>query len=240
MSSSCIFCHESSIERRVLLSKKKHLFFEGSRTGLTCSSCSRFSCSDCLADILRRIPKSWHKKNLWCQTVGQFLINGKHQAFLGSCCELQEIKDTSFKMLGKSTLSYDGCLFFPEYRLLIDSPIGNGGPIDIHGLAKHKTSFLGVVHCVLSKATCTLASNSNIQANGKGAQLKNYTTTELLRVEIKMCYASVKQFVSSTYMTPGIYRKRNSILTFPQLNVEIFLVKKVLTFDKNIKGNQFT
>ena len=167
MSLSCIFCHDSSIERKVRLSDKQRIFFESSPTGLTCTSCSRFICSDFIRDIFKRIPQSSKEKDSLCQVVNQFLTTGGKHTFLGSCCELKDIKKTPLIISSMTPLSYDGYLFRPEYRLLIDSSIGNEEPIDIHGQAKHDTLFPGVVHCVLSRASCALASSSKVQAKGE-------------------------------------------------------------------------
>jgi hypothetical protein len=116
----------------------------------------------------------------------------------------------------------------PEYRLLIDSPLGNGGPIDIHGLAAHKTSFPGVIHCVLSKATCALAARDNILAQGKGAKFKVFRSNELLSVDIIMSYSNGKKHVSfrKSYTT-----KLLPVLTIFQLNVEVIVFNKVDTFN---------
>jgi hypothetical protein len=95
---------------------------------------------------------------IWLHQVRDFIADDKEQDpddFIGHCCYLKTSRNLNDELQPKmnqntlnspsDTLSLAGCIYFPEFHLIVDSPISC---IDIHGLGQEKT-IDPVWHCVL-------------------------------------------------------------------------------------------
>jgi hypothetical protein len=153
----CILCCKNSVERqRARIIPQLHCH----QDGLVCSLCNRFSCKFCLHSIINKCNESQYKNaigasKVWLHQVHDFVIDKQDPlAFVGHCCYLRKFRNldnlkpaTNQDSLKSppDTLSLAGCIYFPEFRLIVDSPISC---IDIHGLGEEKM-IDPVWHCVL-------------------------------------------------------------------------------------------
>lgn len=90
----------------------------------------------------------------------------------------------------------DGFLFFPEYQLLVDSPLGDGGPIDIHALSAIGRNFPGVYHGVVSVEAAAVAANSDVQPNSSSSSFYALTfgpNIYTLEIEVNLKNSEPKQ-----------------------------------------------
>ena len=76
----------------------------------------------------------------------------------------------------------DGCLFFPQYNLFIDSPNNNTSFLDIHGLGRETGAFDGVWHCVPSLKTVLLAEEKNATPQPMSSPSNKYSKQQLFAV----------------------------------------------------------
>lgn len=208
MEHSCIFCSFNSIETQRKLEKRVFIDLTMNSMGLYCSVCGSFSCKTCLDKVIANIPNKLQLHDSWCSYVSAYLMSSTSPPpdFVGSCCELKlQAKASALSSnqraseLQEST-RYDGCLYLPEFSLLIDSPIGNGGPVDIHGFAKENQLRDGVMHCVLSHETSRIMHSRNIVANGAGANWRFHHELPLLEITIRLPYEQSPMTVSSMFL----------------------------------------
>ena len=86
--------------------------------------------------------------------------------FVGHCCELLFYKRRVELRSGKLKTKFDGCLFLPEYKLLIGPSLSDSGIVDIHGFSGFHPHFAGVVHCVPSPISCAEYERKGVSATG--------------------------------------------------------------------------
>lgn len=155
----CILCCKHSVERqraRIIPQLHSH------QNGLVCNLCNRFSCKFCLHSIINKCNESQYKNaigasKVWLHQVHDFVIDQQIPIdFVGHCCYIKKSRNLPDTLnpvtnqearndLPPDTFSLAGCIYFPEFRLIVDSPISC---IDIHGLGEEKT-IDPVWHCVL-------------------------------------------------------------------------------------------
>jgi hypothetical protein len=159
----CNFCSYRSIATRLRNAADADSVLSNpmpSPTGLHCSypDCSGYACSNCLPKIVRCFSKETQASDQWCVDVNRFIETGfANPQFIGNCCEW---KAERARLLEESRLSrtptkFDGFLYLPEFKLLIDSPFGC---IDVHGLGRSAGKGLrgkhdelpAAWHCVIS------------------------------------------------------------------------------------------
>lgn len=136
-----------------------------SKEGLHCSLCNLFACKKCIMNAIQLIDNSrtivpstliLSSKKWYEDTTKYLTIHNVPQDFVGHCCiikkDLGAIPGASGSSHNTLTSIHDtkdtklgGALFFPEYKVLIDSP---KDAIDVHALGK-ESSFPAVWHCVL-------------------------------------------------------------------------------------------
>ena len=92
-----------------------------------------------------------------------------NESFIGSCCELRKNRNNQTnthyteqipQLVNKSDNNHpflDGCLYFPEFNLFVDSPNCHTDTVDIHGLAEEEGHYDGVWHCVPCLETVLMA-----------------------------------------------------------------------------------
>lgn len=160
----CILCSHKSIERR---RKRVVPWLISNKEGLVCGVCNRFSCLFCLSSIIKSCNESQYEKaigasKVWLNQVNEFIMEQKEpREFIGHCCYLKRspniinnvLKPASTREVcdKSSMISLAGCIYFPEFRLIVDSPINC---VDIHGLGregsgKNNLTVDPVWHCVL-------------------------------------------------------------------------------------------
>ena len=219
----CTFCSETTIQKRNIIRNKVWASRGQSLCGLVCNRCRRFSCSWCLRKIVSAIPSTQRAMDTWCIEVESFLSSRELRGeILGHCCEFRDYSneqtqpvDTSMLLAAppagsssadKGTLHLlDGCLFFPEYRLLVDSPLGDGGPIDIHGLSAIGRNFPGVYHGVISLGTAVLAANSNVRPDATCSSSQALTFGEnlsTLSIDVNLAHATPKEVRQAIFCFP--------------------------------------
>ena len=187
---NCIFCSSKSIEQSSKLSGPKK--YPHANQGLTCGKCFRFSCLPCLKLLIHIIPKELHDD--WALKVLRFIQSGEEQGFVGSCCQFidKNKKSTDIVRQGDELAgtSFAGCLFFPEFKLLIDSPFDC---VDIHGVGEFAGHYGGAWHCVISP-DAPLVPNKLIPRN---IMLDNVQVTTL-NISIPWSKKGLKTAVSFT------------------------------------------
>ena len=133
--------------------------------GLNCSICNMFACKNCIMNAIKLINNSRTIKpstfilssKKWYEDATKYLaINNVPEDFVGHCCIIKKdmgsipgTSKSSHKNLTSTNDTNDtklgGALFFPEYKVLVDSP---KNAIDVHALGK-ESSFPAVWHSVL-------------------------------------------------------------------------------------------
>jgi hypothetical protein len=201
----CVMCSPTTIERQISNKGKVFQNLTQAQIGLQCDVCSQHACHTCLEKILSLVPVGFAATDPWCSYVRAFLNSSssnfqqEHGYFTGHCCELREAgkfqkKKSEVKKDGNMKL--DGSLFLPEFNLLINSPIGDGGPIDVHGMGKDK--FLpGEVHCVINPVLARQLFKHNITPDGSAASYSTMGKNENYSITISLPYKSSTVTVSS-------------------------------------------
>ena len=125
--------------------------------------------------VVAVIPKNLKTNNHWYMYVAAFLdeqhaTDGIHRRYpagpyIGHCCELRFFR----KKASSSNLAatrFDGCLFLPEYKLIISPCFSSEGMVDIHGFGGSGPYFDGVIHCVPSHTSCVAYGQTGVVATG--------------------------------------------------------------------------
>lgn len=126
---------------------------------LKCSICNMFACKKCITNAMQFIQESKKinpssfilSSKKWYEDTNMYLMQKEvPEDFVGHCCIIKQDVGENPKSNHETTTSANhtklgGALFFPEYKILIDSP---KGVIDVHALGKEST-FSAVWHCVL-------------------------------------------------------------------------------------------
>jgi hypothetical protein len=214
----CVMCSPTTIERKI--SEKSNTFkcLVQAKKSLQCDVCSQHACRTCLMKILLLVPKQFAKSDPWCCYVQAFLnstsnnFQENHGHFTGHCCELREPcrnKNNKKRDLGEleqlcpkqkkrndDDMKLDGSLYLPEFHLLLSSPIGNGGPIDIHGMGKDK-NLPGEVHCVINPVLAGILFQQNIAPDGTSASYYTMGNDDNYSISINLPYKLSPVTVSS-------------------------------------------
>jgi hypothetical protein len=145
-------------------------------------------------------PDNKTKRNHWYMYVSAFIReNAKNKndppcfpngPFVGHCCELLFCKRRLNESPPTAT-RYDGCLFLPEYKILLSPCFGRDGMVDIHGFGGMAPYFSGVVHCVPSLASCVEYEKGGIVATGSGSMFQQLEQNPMVR-EYKIPYEQKK------------------------------------------------
>jgi hypothetical protein len=177
----CVMCSPGSIERKVCNQGKSFLLLSQSPVGINCGICSRFCCLKCLEKIVLAFPNDMKKKNHWYMYVSAFIRERNMTVplpqcypsgpFVGHCCELRFFQRGVEKNVPAPTL-FDGCLFLPEYKVIISPCFCNDGIVDIHGFGGYNPYFTGVVHCVPSHTSCVAYKRNGVKATGSGSSFR--------------------------------------------------------------------
>ena len=214
-----------------------------SKIGLFCGICSSFTCNYCLKKILEKIPKRLATADPWSihvslhlQQVSQPLRSS--DVFTGHCCELRQWKK-SRKCRKSSTptgeLLLDGSLYLPEYNLLLNSPLGDTGPVDIHGLGED-SNLSAVIHCVINPAVAEKLYLENIIPDGSGASFSHVGGNINYTIEIKLPYISSKKKVSLQLMSTDTVLKLITNTQLLQFVMEVMLFKRNAVFNSSKMG----
>jgi hypothetical protein len=159
----CLMCSPRSMERKVSRSGKTFLLLGQSCSGINCGMCGGFCCLKCLKKILSVFPKDRRATDHWYMYVTEWVTDREDTRdtpvlypagpFVGHCCELRVLSKVPFENTTTAT-RFDGCLFLPEYKLIISPCFSSNGTVDIHGFGAYPPYFTGVIHCVPSQAAC--------------------------------------------------------------------------------------
>ena len=206
---SCLFCSPNSVERKQQQSIKPIQPLQEAATTkptpqfLTCSRCGCKACFRCVSEIVDLCKKKGIQEDKWLRTAAQFVDSKMTEAastFIGSCCEhrltrnlmkeagvqrqnlQQQIKLAADRVSASDQKLLDGCLFFPQYNLFIDSPNNNTSFLDIHGLGRETGAFDGVWHCVPSLETVLLAEEKNATPQPMSSPSNKYYKQQLFAV----------------------------------------------------------
>jgi hypothetical protein len=131
--------------------------------------------------IVAVFPNDKKKKNHWYMYVKAFISESTSTGrsstpypagpFVGHCCELRFFDKKCVRFVHEQTL-FDGCLFLPEYKLIINPCFSNEGIIDIHGLGGYPPYFQGVIHCVPSHDSCREYHKMGVTAKGCASRFR--------------------------------------------------------------------
>ena len=179
----CIMCSPGSIERKVQMSEKQILILSQSDVGIKCGICNKFCCIQCLRKVINVFPTVKSKRNHWYMYVSAMIkeedmaepIRSCYPAgpFVGQCCELRFFKRGAIPIQLEQT-RFDGCLFLPEYKLILSPCFSSDGMVDIHGFGGMHPYFTGVVHCVPSQTSCIEYEKGKVVATGSGSSYRHY------------------------------------------------------------------
>ena len=171
----CIMCSPGSVERKVRSTGKKILLLSQSNVGIKCGICNKFCCIKCLEKIIKVFPCDMKRKNHWFMFVTAFIgeqynagpmqTGYPYRPFVGHCCELRFFQRCGHNRSLQKT-RFDGCLFLPEYKLIISPCFSNDGLVDIHGFGGSPPNFDGVIHCVPSHGACVEYERKGLKATG--------------------------------------------------------------------------
>ena len=216
---TCLFCSGTSLER----SRKPCSSIVPGMDGLVCSLCKRFSCSDCLANLQTAIEESQIQHNCprdhFFDVISDYNRNGVYPTnYVGHCCELKQealragtFLKANYRKQCQKEMSCDGYVFFPQFKLLIDTPFGD---IDVLGLGPIKGSHHGVWHCVIG-----IKDAIRFAAEGLSPQAWNPSmATCMKRTSINIPF-------------PNMCKKGCM-----KLNVEYCIIDQSCVFDKERKG----
>jgi hypothetical protein len=178
---NCLMCAYTSIERKAVIAGRPILLMTQSATGVNCGICNRFCCSKCLQKVVSVFPNEKKKNNHWYMFVMAFISEEKQQLksaqcypagpFVGHCCELRFLSKRA-TITPLASTRFDGCLFLPEYKLIINPAFSSDGIVDIHGFGGYAPYFTGVVHCVPSHTSCMEYERKGVVATGSAARFR--------------------------------------------------------------------
>jgi hypothetical protein len=201
----CIMCSSSTIEKKNKGKQEQFKVILQGKTGLECSVCSKKTCCTCLKKMYKEIKQSVAATDTWCCNVESFLHSDMKEetdqdfaGFIGHCCELRIWRKAYKKPSCTKEMKLDGSLHLPEFNLLINSPLGNGGPVDIHGMGQD-TNLPPVVHCVLSPSLCTEIFQKKIIPTGKAASFFLLGVTHNFKIDIELPYTAKRKHVSALF-----------------------------------------
>lgn len=241
----CVMCSPGSMERKVCSSGKTFLNMTQSDVGVNCGICNRFSCLTCLEKIVAVFPNDMKKRNHWYRYVAAFIAEQKMSVllpqcypagpFVGHCCELRFFRRSADYIVEEKT-QFDGCLFLPEYRVIINPCIGDKGIVDIHGFGGYNPHFAGVVHCVPSHTSCIDYHSEGVKATGSASSYQVLKNNPDL-VQFLLPYETKKKKVlyCVEVSVPHVIFDSNICLYF-QIMVELVIFKKVRQFDAHLMG----
>lgn len=155
--SRCVMGSSISIERKV--ASKNFILCRNDAQGLTCQTCSRYTCKQCIEGLLKVIKKKdlyGSGKRSKVREYMSFLAKKRlpktcHACFIGRSEKKWKDEHVSTQKMCSEGLKYDGMLVFPEFNLGIDSPLADNGIVDVHGLGTEKKYNLKAAkHFVLS------------------------------------------------------------------------------------------
>ena len=179
-------CSPGSVEQKVRNSGKAFLLLSQSDVGINCGRCSRFCCLKCLKKIVAVFPNDMKKTNHWYRYVTAFITEQTMVVpvqqcypsgpFVGHCCELRFFRKSADNVVLEKTrfdgTRFDGCLFLPEYKVIISPCICGDGIVDIHGFGGYNPYFTGVVHCVPSHTSCIEYHKEQVRATGSASSFR--------------------------------------------------------------------
>ena len=201
----CAMCSPKTIERKNANKKDRFHFIMQSATGLKCSMCSRVTCRSCLEKVRREIKRNIAATDPWCLNIDSFLHSEKETespqdftGFIGHCCELRIWRKAYKKPPITNAMKLDGSLHLPEFNLLINSPLGNGGPVDIHGMGQD-TNLPAVVHCVLSPTLCAEICKRKIIPTGNAASYFRLGVDKNFQIDIQLPYSTKTKNVGDPF-----------------------------------------
>ena len=174
----CVMCSQGTIERRVKEMGKTVLLMSPGDIGITCGICNRLCCIKCLRKVVDVFASQKKQQDPWYLYVSCYidhLDNPQNKPddtlslpFVGHCCELGIFKRGT-KINSSEKTRFDGCLFLPEYKLIISPSFSSEGIVDIHGFGGMPPYFSGVVHCVPSHSACIEYEKKGVKATGGAA-----------------------------------------------------------------------
>jgi hypothetical protein len=169
------------VERQVYNARKWTLLLGQSDVGIKCGICNLYCCIKCLEKIIDIYPKDMTSKNHWYMYVKAFIAETKSKAssatrypagpFVGHCCELRFFNKRRDRVQQEQT-RFDGCLFLPEYKLIINPCFSIQRIIDIHGFGGFPPYFQGVIHCVPSHKSCVEYQKMGVTATGCASRFR--------------------------------------------------------------------
>ena len=174
-------CSPGTVERKVYTAGKAFLLLSQSDVGMKCGNCNIYCCLKCLEKIVGVFPNDMKKNNHWYMYVTAFIDKYKTEGssdtsypagpFVGHCCELRFF-DKRVEMLLPVQTRFDGCLFLPEYKLIINPCFSMEGMVDIHGFGGSPSYFPGVIHCVPSHNSCLQYNTMGVTATGTASMFR--------------------------------------------------------------------
>ena len=163
----CVFCCDGSLSHPEL---HNYQFFQV-HSGLTCKTCSKFSCEGCLQVIVAEMEE----KNLrddWYDYVVKFLSGlPTPLAFRCSFCEWSINLECSKPHMPRR---FDGYLFLPDYALMI---CPNFAGVDIIALGQDSPNNLdAVLHAVVDEETSIKCESQNVVPDKTAARIADMYT----------------------------------------------------------------
>jgi hypothetical protein len=204
-SADCLMCAPCTVEGNVYNSGKAFLLLSQADVGIRCGICNRFCCIKCLKKVVSVFPNDKHaKRHHWYMYVTAFLSEIRKDVtvpkcypsgpFVGNCCELRFLKRQAGVMSPVETSRLDGCLFLPEYKLIISPGFSNDGVVDIHGFGGFLPHFNGVVHCVPSHSSCLKYEREGVTPSGVESRFQVWPISPATQY-IQLPYETGKEMV---------------------------------------------
>jgi hypothetical protein len=203
-----------------------------------------------LRALLAEVGRADRIEDHWCQQIAVYLGgNPLPDDFVGHCCEWKtsnaekKIANLATRLLSQQPSRYDGCLYLPEYNLLIDSPLG--GAVDNHGLGSMTeedgfTKIGGAWHAVVPTHLAVQCEASAVLAGGSGLKLSH---DPIRSITVPALHAKGKEMQVCLLTLP-----KNCVFSFRgftnyfafQFNIEVIRVEKSTTFDSSQKGQHMS
>ena len=168
---NCLLCSTKTIKSSSFLTKRAASFINyiPSKLGLTCTKCQSFACKYCIVLIHQSIEPKLRANDQWCQDVRSFLSKKPMRVdFVGHCCEFAVLprctQDVQSLIL---PCRYDGCLFFPEYGVLVDTCFES---VDVFAFGPDiGCNLKGLWHSVVDYKTARMLEKACVKPDGSKA-----------------------------------------------------------------------